>query len=91
MRLHGVRMKRRISITLSTDLLLEIDRQIGSAGSRSVFIEKVLHAHIRDLEPRAIHQRDLELIDANSDYLNKEAEEVMQDQADIFSDEPSPK
>jgi len=84
-------MKRSISITIPADVLLEIDRQIGPAGSRSAFIEKVLHDRIRDLERRAINQRDMELINANADYLNKEAEDVLRYQADIFADEPSPK
>ena len=77
-------MKKTISITLSADVLLEIDRQIGPTGSRSAFIEKVLPDHFRDLERQAIHQRDLELISANADYLNREAEAVLRYQANIF-------
>jgi metal-responsive CopG/Arc/MetJ family transcriptional regulator len=77
-------MKTRISITISAGILLEIDRQIGPAGSRSALIEQVLSDHFRDLERRAIHQRDLELINANADFLNREAEDVLRYQADIF-------
>jgi metal-responsive CopG/Arc/MetJ family transcriptional regulator len=77
-------MKKRISITLSTDLLSEIDRMIGSDGSRSAFIEKVLNDHFRNVERQAIHQRDFELINANADYLNREMEDVLRYQADIF-------
>lgn len=74
-------MKKRISITLSTDLLSEIDRLIGPNGSRSAFIEKVLSDHFRKLERQAIQQRDMELINANADYLNREAEDVLSYQA----------
>ena len=77
-------MKKRISITISTDLLLMINRQIGALGSRSAFIEKVLKDHLQKLERQAIHQRDFELINANADYLNREAEDVLRYQADIF-------
>jgi metal-responsive CopG/Arc/MetJ family transcriptional regulator len=78
-------MKKTISITLSTDLLSEIDRLIGPNGSRSAFIEKVLKDHFQKLERQAIQQRDMELINANADYLNREAEDVLRYQADIFA------
>jgi metal-responsive CopG/Arc/MetJ family transcriptional regulator len=78
-------MKKKISITLSTDLLSEIDRLIGPNGSRSAFIGKVLKDHFQKLERQAINQRDLELINANADYLNREAEDVLRYQADIFA------
>ena len=77
-------MKKKISITLSADLRLKIDQQISPESSRSAFIEKVLSDHFRDLERQAIHQRDFELINANADRLNREAEDVLRYQADIF-------
>jgi metal-responsive CopG/Arc/MetJ family transcriptional regulator len=79
-------MKKKISITLSMDLLSEIDRLIGPNGSRSAFIEKVLKDHFQKLELQAIHQRDFELINANADYFNREMEDVLRYQADIFAD-----
>jgi metal-responsive CopG/Arc/MetJ family transcriptional regulator len=82
-------MKKRVSISISLDILQEIDRQIGPTGSRSAFIEKVLHDKIRDLEWQALQQRDLELINANADALNREALDVLRYQADIFAVEPS--
>jgi metal-responsive CopG/Arc/MetJ family transcriptional regulator len=77
-------MKKRVSVTLSTDVRADIDREIGAKGSRSAFIEKVLSDHLRDRERQAIHQRDFELINANADYLKREAEDVLRYQADIF-------
>jgi metal-responsive CopG/Arc/MetJ family transcriptional regulator len=77
-------MKTKISITLSTDFLAEIDRLIGPDGSRSAFIENVLRDHFRDAERQATHQRDFELINANADRLNLEMEDVLRDQGDIF-------
>lgn len=71
---------------LSTDLLLLINRHIGPDGSRSAFIEKGLKDHFQKLELQAIHQRDLELINANADYLNREMKDVLRYQADIFED-----
>jgi metal-responsive CopG/Arc/MetJ family transcriptional regulator len=77
-------MKKRISITLSTDVRAEIDRQICAKGSRSAFIEKVLSDHLQKLERHANHQRDFELINANADYLNREMEDVLRYQGDVF-------
>lgn len=81
-------MKAKTSITLSVPLLVQIDRLIGEGASRSAYIEKVLSDHLRDEARNAIHQRDLELINANADYLNREMEDVLRYQAPIeFSSE----
>lgn len=82
-------MKEKTSITLSSDLLAELDRNAGSAKSRSAFIESVLREHFREKARQAIHQRDFELINANADALNLEAMDVLSYQApiDFESDE----
>ncbi len=74
-------MKTKTSITLSSDLLAEIDRSTGTKASRSAFIEEVLRAYLKEKARRAIHARDLELINANADYLNREMEDVLKYQA----------
>ena len=76
-------MKEKTSITLSSDLLAEVDHQIGSKGSRSAFIEMVLREYLKARIREAINQRDLELINANADYLNREMEDVLRYQAPI--------
>jgi metal-responsive CopG/Arc/MetJ family transcriptional regulator len=76
-------MKAKTSITLSLPLLVQIDKLIGERASRSAYIEKVLSDHLRDEERQAIHQRDVELINANADYLNREAIDVLRYQAPI--------
>jgi metal-responsive CopG/Arc/MetJ family transcriptional regulator len=82
-------MKEKTSITLSSDLLAEVDRKAGSTKSRSAFIEGVLREYFNEKVRQAIHQRDLELINANADYLNREALDVLRYQApiDYSSDE----
>jgi metal-responsive CopG/Arc/MetJ family transcriptional regulator len=75
--------KVKTSITISLPLLVEIDKRIGERASRSAFIEKVLRDHLRDEAINAVHQRDLELINANADYLNREAMDVLRYQAPI--------
>jgi len=76
-------MKEKTSITLSSDLLAEIDRNAGARGSRSAFIEGILREYFKAKVRQAIHQRDLELINANADYLHSEAMDVLRYQAPI--------
>jgi len=76
-------MKLKTSITLSSDLLADVDHSAGSSRSRSAFIESVLREYFREKVRQALHQRDLELINANADYLNGEAMDVLRYQAPI--------
>jgi metal-responsive CopG/Arc/MetJ family transcriptional regulator len=79
-------VKTKTSITLSMQLLVQIDRMIGEGGSRSAFIEKVLRDHLRDEEREAAGQRDLELINEAADRLSAEMEDVLQDQEALYFD-----
>ena len=76
-------MKEKTSITLSSDLLAEVDRRVGSARSRSAFIEKALRDHLREEARRAIYERDLKILNENADYFNLEMEDVLRYQAPI--------
>jgi metal-responsive CopG/Arc/MetJ family transcriptional regulator len=76
-------MKEKTSITLSSDVLAQVDRNAGSKASRSAFIESVLREYFKAKVREAINARDLELINANADYLNREMEDVLQYQAPI--------
>jgi len=76
-------MKQKTSITLSSDLLKEVDRNAGSKASRSAFIEAVLQQHFKAKLREAINARDLELINAHSDYFIKESRELDEYQAPI--------
>ena len=70
-------MKTKTSITLSAPLLVKIDKRIGKRGSRSAYIENVLRDHFRDSARRTAQMRDRALIDAASERLNAEAEDVL--------------
>ena len=69
-------MKQKTSITLSPDVLAEIGRNAGSKASRSAFIETVLREYFKGKIREAIHDRDLERINAHADYLTRESEEL---------------
>ena len=76
-------MKAKTSITLSSDILAQVDRTAGSKASRSAFIENVLREYFKARMREAISARDLELINAHSDYLAREARELDEYQAPI--------
>ena len=79
---------QKISITVSAEVLTDIDRYRDPRVSRSYFIEQVLRDYFRKKEREAINQRDLEIINANADCLNLEMEDVLRYQAPIdFSSE----
>ncbi len=66
-------MKEKTSITLSQDVLAQLDRLAGSKYSRSALIEHVLREYLRQRARAAVHARDLERINAAADRLNAEA------------------
>jgi metal-responsive CopG/Arc/MetJ family transcriptional regulator len=76
-------MKTKTSITLSSDLLAEIDRDAGSQASRSAFIEGVIREYYKQKVRNAIHEHDLKILNENADYLNREAMDVLRYQAPI--------
>jgi metal-responsive CopG/Arc/MetJ family transcriptional regulator len=70
-------MKRKTSITLSSDVLAKVDRLTESKHSRSAVIEHILRLHFRRSSHRKIHARDLGRINAAAARLNAEAEDVL--------------
>ena len=76
-------MKEKTSITLSSDLLAEVDKKAGATKSRSAFIEKVLRDHIRNEARRTVYERELKILNENADYFNREMEDVLRYQAPI--------
>jgi metal-responsive CopG/Arc/MetJ family transcriptional regulator len=70
-------MKSKTSITLSSDLLEDLDRVIGGSGNRSRVIELAVREYIKRHIRESRDRRDLELINANAGSLNKEAEDAL--------------
>ncbi len=76
-------MKTNI-ITLSENTLREVDPFIDNAMNRSEFIEKIIREYItRNIARKQKVARDMEIINANLEYLNKEAEDVLTYQAEL--------
>ena len=74
-------MKEKTSITLSKEVLANIDRMAGSRRSRSAFIEDILNRYLIEQAKAARDARELELINRHADELNAEAEDVLRYQA----------
>jgi metal-responsive CopG/Arc/MetJ family transcriptional regulator len=75
-------MKVKTSITLSEEILREMDEVLGGSN-RSAFIEAALRVYMRLLKKRERDMRDLEILNEKSDRLNKEAEDVLSYQVDL--------
>ena len=70
-------MKKKISITLSAEVLAEIDQFGGPKHSRSAVIERVLQDYLRERASADVEARDLELINRAADRLNLETATIL--------------
>ena len=70
-------MKVKTSITLSKELLKEIDAIIATSGNRSVFIEEAVRAYLNAQKRHIRDNNDLEMINRTADELNNEARDVL--------------
>ena len=70
-------MKEKTSITLSREVLVQLDRLAGKRYSRSALIERILRDYIRDRARAAAHARDVQRINRAADEMNAEAEDVI--------------
>jgi len=76
-------MKVKTSITLSDDLLDEIDRRSGEFRSRSAFLETAARGFLRQLARTELEQRDLNTINRRAEALNAEAADVLSYQVQL--------
>jgi metal-responsive CopG/Arc/MetJ family transcriptional regulator len=74
-------MKEKTSITLSREVISQVDKLAGSKESRSAFIERVLRKYMRERTRAALNARDLERINRAAGRLSREAAEVLEYQA----------
>jgi metal-responsive CopG/Arc/MetJ family transcriptional regulator len=74
-------MKVKTSITLSSDLLEEIDTLVEADSSRSAFIEWALRSFLAQRRYAAAEARDLRRLNRYADQLNAEAADVREYQA----------
>ena len=71
------RMKVKTSITLSEDLIKEIDTLLGEFGNRSAFVEQVLRDFLAAKAQRFDVTKELEILNQFADELNEEATDTL--------------
>ena len=76
--LENSKMKKKISITLSSNVLARIDKLAGSKRSRSVVIERAIRNELRQQSSSIDEVADLELINGAADQLNIEVADVLE-------------
>ncbi len=76
-------MKEKTSITLSSEVLAQVDHLAGTKYSRSALIEHVLREYFCQRTRAALHARDLQRINQAAEELNAEAMDVLGFQAPI--------
>ena len=77
-------MKKKISITLSSEVLSRVDQLAGSKRLRSVVIERAMRSYFRQHDSALIELRDLELINQAADQLNFEVADVLEYASDFL-------
>ena len=76
-------MKVKTSITLSEELVAEIDKLSEHYGNRSAFVEQAVRAFLADGARRARDASDLAILNRRADALNAEARDVLGYQVDV--------
>jgi metal-responsive CopG/Arc/MetJ family transcriptional regulator len=74
-------MKAKIALTLSDDLLKDLDRMAGPKVSRSSFIEGVLRDFVEQRTPRERFAQVVAAIDQHAEKLNSEMNDALSFQA----------
>ena len=75
-------MKVKTSVTLSAELLAEMDRAAGGKINRSEFLERAAWSEIELLKRRRRDVRDRRILDRAAKSLNAEALDVLEFQTE---------
>jgi metal-responsive CopG/Arc/MetJ family transcriptional regulator len=76
-------MKIRISITVSEEMMREIDELCSRYGNRSLLIEQAIRDFLAAEARRKRDIQNIEILNRRADALNKEAKDVLSYQVDI--------
>ena len=76
-------MKRKTSITLSDEVLRLLRRAAGKGESRSQTVERLVREGLLARARRLDDERDLAVLNAHAERLNREAADVLEYQADL--------
>ena len=76
-------MKIKTSITLSEEIIREIDKLSSQYGNRSVLIELAVRQFLATETKRKRDLQDIEILNRRADALNKEAEDTLTYQVEL--------
>jgi len=76
-------MKIKASITLSEDLVIEMDKLMGRSGNRSALVEQALRDYLAAKAQQIRDAKDLEILNRRAHKLNKEAQDVLSYQVEL--------
>jgi metal-responsive CopG/Arc/MetJ family transcriptional regulator len=76
-------MKIKTSVTLSEDILQDLERVAGKGLSRSAIIERALRDYISRRAKKLRDAADLQILNKNFKRLNREASDVLTYQIDL--------
>ncbi len=76
-------MKVKISITLSEELLAQIDQMLQGKGSRSAVLEQALREFFANRKRRRRDAQDLRILNTRTEELNREALDVLEYQVEL--------
>lgn len=71
-------MRVRTSVALPEELLAEVDALAVKKNGRSAVVESALLAYVAKAKPKKRKPRDIDIINANAEKLNKEALDVLE-------------
>lgn len=81
-------MKVKTSISLSRETVKAIDRLAGRTRSRSAIIEWAIQELVKRESRRVQDDREIALINARADALDREALGTLEDQIDLHEEQP---
>jgi metal-responsive CopG/Arc/MetJ family transcriptional regulator len=76
-------VKIKTSVTLSEELLQQIDALLSQYGTRSALIEQAVRDFLAAQAKRRRDAQDLEILNRHAETLNVEAEDVLSYQVDL--------
>jgi metal-responsive CopG/Arc/MetJ family transcriptional regulator len=76
-------VKVKTSVTLSEDLIQQIDALLSQYGTRSALIEQAVRDFLAAQAQRRRDAQDLEILNRRAETLNVEAEDVLSYQVEL--------
>ncbi|MFH1117952.1 MAG: ribbon-helix-helix protein, CopG family [Pseudomonadota bacterium] len=77
-------MKIKTSVTLSEDVLRDLDRPADKHRDRSELIEVALREYLAGRAREIRDAKDLDILNKNAEDLNREAEDVLSYQVELL-------